>query len=162
VRVLPKSPRGRVAVGGALLLLASAMLGLPVTHSVTYCAVSDPADAWPGRSWLSDHFPFGAPDYVIHDVRLYLKVQSVWYTQLSPMVRFTDWDINGVEEFRRRHPSWRAAGHHRTNLGEESAGSARDGALAASARWDGDLGYYYNQRQQRDGSLLERSDSRRD
>jgi hypothetical protein len=82
-------------------------LATSVCRNVRYCAVTDQATSWPEAKdtrALSDRSPFGAPDYVVRDERLYLKVQSAWYVPVADMVGFTYWDANSVEKFRSRHP----------------------------------------------------------
>jgi hypothetical protein len=97
----------RVVLAGVLSLLLGSMLAGGVYRNVTYCAVTDPADSWHRAedTWaLCDRSPLGAPDHVVRDGRLYLKVQTAWYIPVADLGRFTYWDASHVEEFRRRHP----------------------------------------------------------
>lgn len=97
----------RVVLAGGLLVVSAWLLAGGVYRNVRYCAVTDRRT--PGRGPrtpgpTATASPLGAPDHVVRDVRLYLKVQTAWYIPVADLVRFTSWDAKGVEEFRRRHP----------------------------------------------------------
>jgi hypothetical protein len=97
----------RVVLAATLFVLSAWFVAGSVYRNVRYCAATDPADSWHRARdtlALSDRSPFGSPDHVVRDGRLYLQVQMAWYIAVADFVRLTDWDANGVEEFRRRHP----------------------------------------------------------
>jgi hypothetical protein len=102
-----------------LLLLMMALIVVPWSPAnAVYCAVTDPARAWPG---VQDEYVTPCesatrfwPDHLVRDGKLYLKVQEVRYNFLLPFVSFGDWDAEKVGAFRRLHPEldgyWPAPG----------------------------------------------------
>ncbi len=93
-----------IMLSGLLVLVLLCFLG----PSVTYCAVTEPVDSWHRAKdcWTSsDFFTIWPSDYVVRDGRLYLRVQTIWHSPF--VVSFGgsgEWDVRGIEEFRRAHP----------------------------------------------------------
>jgi hypothetical protein len=108
MRALPSIRRLRLALGAIILPLVAARCLMPPGSppNVTYCSVSDPANSWHRAKDICTtykHWPLWPPDHLVREGRLYLRVQTLWCTELFDALHQTPWDANKIESFRRSH-----------------------------------------------------------
>jgi hypothetical protein len=99
---------GRRILLPALFGLLTFVLYCFVGPSVTYCNVGAPVGFWGQATdlWTCSNFlNVWPPDHVIHEGRLYLRVQTVRHSPLLvSFVGFGGWDAGKINKFRHSHP----------------------------------------------------------